>query len=304
MKKILLPVLAAALLAGCAKESDNTGNTENGLVPIRLGAGVENTLTKAATDGPIHLNDKFTAGIGGWESTTTPTYGTATWYSTANITASTTPQAVVLSPGQNYNSSETFNTYIKAWHPEGQPNASGIVTIADNTTGNRDVMIADVVSGNKDNIITDNLNFKHLTSQLIFQVQEGITGVEDGTTLDYIEVQGAQLPTAIDLTDNSVDYTAAAPLKVNYTANSTEVTSKPATIGVPMMIAPMNELKVIVKTNNTTYDEATVQINGAESNAILAGHAYTITLTLGRTGITLKATVTDWIPATGSAELQ
>lgn len=165
-------------------------------------------------------------------------------------------------------------------------------------------MIADAVSGNKENIITDNLEFKHLTSQLVFQVQAGATGVEDGTELEYIEVQGAQLPTAIDLTDNSVDYATAAPLKVNYTANDITVTSALATVGEPMMIAPMSELKVIVKTNKTTYDEATVTIDEAASNAILEGHAYTITLTLGRTGITLKATVTDWIPATGSAELQ
>ena len=302
MKKILLPVLAAALLAGCAKE-ENAGNA-NELVPIRLGAGVENTLSKAATDGPINLNDKFTAGIGGWESTTIPTYGTTTWYSTAEITASTTPQAVTLNPGQNYNSSETYYTYIKAWHPEGTPNASGIVTITDNTKGNRDVMIADAVSGNKENIITDNLNFKHLTSQLVFEVQAGINGVEEGTTLEYIEVQGAQLPTAIDLTDNSVEYATAAPLKVDYTANEIKISNSVATVGNPMMIAPMNELKVIVKTNKTTYDEATVTIDEATSNAIQAGYAYTITLTLGRTGITLKATVTDWIPATGSAELQ
>lgn len=300
MKKVFLSMLAVAALAACSNDDNNV--TDNDLVPIRLGAGVENVVTKAPTDGPINISDQFEAGVGGWETDATPEYKATTWYSTANVTASKDPVGINLTPGQNYNSSEDVETYIKAWHPAGEPTAEGTVTFT-NTKGNMDVMIADAVHGNKSTIITDALNFEHLTTQLIFEVKEGVEGVEEGTTLTSIEVQNAQLPTGINLTNNTVTYAAANNLMVDYTAASLEI-GDVQKVGKPMMIAPMDKLEIIVTTNKTTYPKTQVEIAAADKAKILAGNAYTITLTLGRTGIELKASVTDWIPASGSAVLQ
>lgn len=304
MKKILLPVLAAALLAGCAKESDNAGNTDNGLVPIRLGAGVS-VSTKAS----IETGNTFTAGIGGWESNSTPDYtqfGTGTWYSTANIIANpTTPQSVPLSPGRNYSSVDDVITYMKAWHPAGKPNATGLISF-ENTKGDVDVLLATAIQGSREDYENKVLAFTHQTAQLIFQVKSG-EGLAANTTLKSLQVVDAELPNGIQLgATDAVQYAAPANKDIpDYTADSQVIGAELTTVGAPMMIKPGAELKILASTNNMDYDEITVSLNGGVGTQTLeAGKSYTISLTFGTESIELKATVEDWEEATGSAELQ
>ena len=99
-------------------------------------------------------------------------------------------------------------------------------------------------------------------------------------------------------------YATAADLTVpGITADATTIAATAAFVGSPVMIKPItgNTFSIDVETNNATYTGKTVTVTGSN---IEAGTAYDVTLTFTQSTIELKATVTAWKDATGSANLE
>lgn len=307
--RILLSFLAAGvLLSGCSK-NESGDPSDGGRVPIRLGSGVA-TVSKAPVTGPVISGTQFEAGIAGWENTATETYAAAPlWNTTIQTTANAEEgQAVTWTAQQYYNADENTTTYMKAWYPAGT--LSGTTVTFSNTDGDVDALLAPVVSGTK--LTKDDpdkvLAFAHRTAQINFKVQAG-AGLAANTTLRSIKIKDAQLPTGFDLTkeitaDDVVTYSTAADLTVpGITADAVTIAETAAPAGNPVMIKPIsgNTFSIDVETNNATYTGQTVTVTGTN---VEAGTAYDVTLTVGQSGISLKATVTAWKTETGSADIK
>ena len=313
MKKILLPVLAAALLAGCAKE-ENAGNA-NELVPIRLGAGVEAVATKA----PVNSGDQFTAGIAGWEAAQNAAAYTENpkWNTTITVDEAIDPEngssSVTWAITQHYNNAADIYTHMKAWHPAGTLSGTTVTFEENNTDGADDVLyLTDAVSGNKESS-TLTLPFEHKTTQLIFKVVQG-EGFAAGTTINKIEVVDAATPKGINLATDALEYNNAANLTIQgIDATAGEAILAPDAItpannivGEPVMIKEGSELyiNVLLKEGGDDKEFTNTKVTIDGGGMLKVGTAYTITLTVGREGIMAQATVKDWESATGSAELQ
>lgn len=299
--QILLSFLAAGVLfSGCSK-NESGDPSDGGRVPIRLGSGVA-TVSKA----PVTDGTQFTAGIAGWENTSTETYANEPlWNTMIQTTANaTTAQAVTWTAPQYYNADEGTTTYMKAWHPAGT--LSGTSVTFENTGGDVDALLTPVVSGTKNNKDGKVLAFAHQTAQINFKVKAG-TGLDATTKLRSIKIKSVQLPTGFDLTKTgaaAVTYATAADLSVpGITADATTISGTETSVGNPVMIKPItgNTFSIDVETNNATYTGKTVTVTGSN---IEAGTAYDVTLTFTQSTIELKATVTAWKDATGSANLE
>lgn len=296
----MIPAAFLMLLAGCSKNENAGGDTQEGPVPVRLNSGILEVTTRSVVD----AGSTFTASVAGWETEGTVDYAApAAWTNTPTITASTsTPgSAVTLSPARYYNADDNVKTYIKGWHPAGTL-SDGKVTF-ENTDGTVDAMITEAVVGSKVDAEGKNLVFGHLTTQLKFMVKTG-EGVAEGTTIRSITIKDAELPAGFDLTDNGVTYKSAADLFVpNLTETAIPTTA--ASVGDPVMIKPFsgNTVRLDIQTSEASFTDVTATID--DDANFLPGKAYTITLTFQQKEVELTATVTAWDnTGTGSATIE
>lgn len=307
MKKNFISLLAIAVLAGCSGNEENAAIDDGRLVPIELNAGV-NALSRAVIASGSEITN---IGIAGWEAEEGKVnYAqTYTWHTHLTTTASTTAHNVTWKDQQYYNADENMYTYMKAWYPCGDFKTSLIVDnkVKFSNDGTVDVMMADVVYGSKTDKASGSLQFKHMTSQIKFNVKKG-TGLAEGVQIKKIIIKKAQLPTGFDISKaysdaDAISYADKADLQIP-SINSNQVIGDEAQAGDPVMIRPTggNTFTIDVETSETTYENCAVTLSG---DAVMsAGYVYTITLTFGHAGLELTATVEDWKPATGSAELQ
>ena len=296
MKKILLPVLAAALLAGCAKEGSNPAN--NGPVPIRLGSGIGMEVTSKAPIDPAE-NSQFTASIVGWEGESAPTAYTGaarTWQTTITTTASEEATDVpTWGTTQFYNQDENVNTYMIAWHPEGTL-ADDATTVSFENDGTKDAMIAQMVSGNKNTTTDPVLAFTHASAQIIFKVQTENKDVQVNN-LQSITIKDVKVITGFDLSDYSaINSTTEKDVNVAIDLAGTIGHEEAIEAGDGVMIAPdRREITIDVQADDITYANQKVTLSSA---TIEAGKSYIITLTFKRQGITVDAKVEAWQPGT------
>lgn len=298
MKKILLPVLAAALLAGCAKEE----NAGNGPVPIRLGSGIDMEVTSKAPIDPAK-SSTFTASIVGWEGENAPAsyIGSAkAWQTTITTTASTTAVDVpTWGTTQFYNQDESINTYMVAWHPMGTL-ANDAATVSFTNDGNQDAMIAQMVSGNKETTEDPVLAFTHASAQIIFKVKTENKDVQVNN-LQSINIKDVNVITGFDLSNYSaISSKAEQGVNVAIKNGLTFNHETAIEVGDGVMIAPdRKEITIDVKADNILYNDQKVTLS---STNIEAGKSYVITLTFKRQGITVDATVQAWVPGSQTGD--
>lgn len=303
MKRSILSLLAIVTLAGCSKSENGTGNSgeEGNSTPIVLSAGIPTATVTPGSRAVVETGTPFTAGVAGWETSGAVAYNDATtWYTTADITASTSAQPVTLAAPQVYNANDGIKTYMKAWYPAGSP-AAGKVTFT-NTDGTVDAMLAGEVVGSKNDNTGKVLQFAHKTTQLKFKAVADAS-LAAGTTIEKITVLNAELPTGFDLTADVVTYAAAKALDVPGISEK-EIAMTAAEVGNPVMIKPMNgnTVSLRIETSAATFDNVTATID--DDTNFVEGKAYTITLTFKQQAVDLSATVAEWTPGTGSANVE
>lgn len=266
-------------------------------VPVVLDAGMS-----PAGRTVIENGDRFTAGIGGWETeATSADYSEAVaWYTTADITASASARAVTLSRTQYYNENNAVRTFMQAWHPAGEP-ADGKVTFS-NTDGTTDVMLASPVSGSIEDNTGKVLSFTHRSTQLKFKVVAD-PSLPETTEVRRITVKGVRLPVGFDLVAGKILFGEAAPLDVPGLETPVEITDKATPVGMPVMVMPMsgNTVRLEIETSVATYDDVVATIDG--DTDFVEGKAYVITLAFRHQSLGLSAIVAEWTSGTGSAEV-
>lgn len=296
-------MLSVAVLASCSESEEPVAN--GGEVQIRLNAGLPTATASSDSRQPITGTETFSATVGGWETADAVDYTVApAWTSvTSAIAANANQQGITLDPVQFYEPNDADKTYMKAWYPQAVP-TDGVVTFA-NTDGSVDAMLAAQVMGSRKDAGTKTLEFSHLTTQLIFVVK-GDVSLNDGTTVNMIRVNGAELPTGINLTTDTGVFTAATDGGLTVPGINGVVIPKdgdPVTVGNPVMIRPItqNTLTLDVTTSGNAYEDIVVTVDG--DSEFQAGKAYTITLTFMQEQVRLNATVSEWQTGTGSATI-
>lgn len=293
MKKIYFAILAVAALASCSKENVQEVNSNE----IKLHGAVNIVSTKAV----VGTSDNFTASVAAWEGNATPDYTTAAkWQTTSAISGGASNATLTLATTQYYNADNGIKSYVKAWYPVGTP-STGVVTIS-NTTGDVDVMYAAEISGSKLTNITAPLTFNHLTTQLKFEAVADAT-LAAGTTLSSIKVKSVQIPTSLSLATEALGAAAEADYIVQG-ISANVIGSTAAAVGNPFMILPrtVTGLVLDVVTSTGTFNDVRVTID-TDTN-LLAGKAYTITLTFKQGGISLTTSVTPWTSGIGTGEVE
>ena len=141
MKKVFLSMLAVAALAACSNDDNNV--TDNDLVPIRLGAGVDIEVTSKA---PVIPGPSATQVVAGIYRADEKVSTTLTFTPT-----STSPVEATLGTAWFYpNDGSTVNMY--AWHPNEEVPLEGEDVTFTTKDGTIDVMYA-TASGTKENTI-------------------------------------------------------------------------------------------------------------------------------------------------------
>lgn len=301
MKSCFFSAVVMALLASCSgSEVDEV--IDNGQpVAINLSGGVQ-TAT-AVSRAPITSGSKFTATVLGWEAAdaTPPAYTSdAKWNSTTEeITASSIAGKITLTTPQYYQSNG-FKTYMKAISPVGTVATSTYTFTAPLTDGSVDVLVADAVSGDKVTPVGA-LAFKHALTQFNFEVKKG-EGLGDDVTVTSIQLNDVQLPTGVDLSNNSLKLGAATNISA-LTSGTTVIGASAASAGAPVMVAPIAaaDLTLDIVTSAGTFDGVKVTTTGDD---FMAGTSYTITLTFQKKKINTTASVADWVDGTGSGTVE
>lgn len=299
MKRFLISSLCVLAMVGCTKNStDNSGE----IVPIRLGAEFSAVTKAPVTSGPVNPGNAITAGIIGWENDATPDYAkdAATWNTTIDVAEGPAAgQTVTWTDQKFYNVKETIDTYMKAWYPVGTLKEKDVTF--ENTLGNLDVMAAEAIHGNRTTAGPLTLNFKHLTSQINFQVKRSAEVA--AVTVKAISLNSVSLPNGISLKDNTIACAAEGNLNVSG-INDAVIGINNTTVGTPVMIKPQNALNITVTTSDTEYTGTVTLSNSQGGNTMLAGDSYMVTVTIGATGISLNATIEPWKQQTGEVELK
>ncbi|MDR2131541.1 MAG: fimbrillin family protein [Odoribacteraceae bacterium] len=299
VRKIAISMLLLGFLVACTKKPRGTGSDE--LPPVLLSACIPVTTVLAYSRAPVEIGDRFTATVGGWESSGAVDYTAApTWQSTAEVLVAPTALATALIPQPFYSVNGNIKTYVKAWYPAGTL-TNGVVSFT-NTNGTVDVLLAAGIEGSKNDSEGKVLVFNHKTTQLKFKVVADAT-LAPGTTISKITVLGAQVPTGVDLTTGSVNFAAAAALDLPG-LTTTVIPATATLMGEPVMIKSMtgNTIRLNIVTSLATFIGAEAKIAGDEN--FLEGKAYTITLTFKQKTVELTAVVSEWIQGVGAAELE
>lgn len=304
MKRIGIYLFIGTVLCACSGSDDRDlplPDVEK--TPVVLSAGLP-VKSRAV----INTGDRFTAGVGGWETAGTAADYTAaaTWSTTAAITASASVRTVELAEKQHYSDNDAIRTYMQAWYPMGEL-SDGKVSF-DNPDGTVDAMMAGEVSGSKEDNTGKVLNFTHRTTQLKFKVVAD-PSLPQGTTLKRISVKGVRLPMGFNLAAGKVVFEEnPGALTVPGLATPLEIPGEAAAAGEPVMVMPMtgNTVGLEIETSEATYSDVVATID--DDDDFVEGKAYVITLTFrgqssGQT-LGLSAIVTEWTHGTGSAEIK
>ena len=298
MKKIIIPIMALATLAGCAKEENKGQAGTNEPVFIQLSAG--QVAATISPDSKAPIEGSFTPSIAGWEAAEGSVSYTAapTWQTSATIPAEADNEPVTLEESQVYNPDDDIKTYMQAWYPQGTP-TNGIITF-NAADGTNDAMITAPIFGSKWDNEGKVLEFTRETTQIKFEVV-GNTTLQESTNVQSITLVDVEAPSGFDLTQSTVTYAAQGELSVPGIQN-VPVTTTATAIGEAVIVKAIigNQLELKIVTYNTEH-EVTAVIDDDEN--FVPGKAYTITLTFGQEGIDLTANVSAWdYSGTGSIE--
>lgn len=285
MKKTLIVAILGIIFSGCTK----TGTPEQN-VPINFKAGVSIVTKAAITDiddlEPIQiLRAPDHATNADYSSLTAPTI-TGTINGSGDVTPST---------AQYYNANNALYAWFAAFYPAAVSISSGVATFTIN--GSQDLVWAPSVSaGTKDSPnVAFSFAFAHKLSKIqVNIVAENVSAVSNWGTVNSIKINSA---TSLDL---DIDGSGAGTLAANSTPVLTDIqTLNASDVAVSDVVLTtsnqdMGSIMILPGTNITLKIATTAGNETVNIGTIEAGKAYTINLTFKLTGITFKATLTDW----------
>lgn len=231
--------------------------------------------------------------------------------------------AVSLNPILYYNTTASTKSWLAAVAPAGT--VSGTTVTIPQTDGEQDVMLANsVTAGSSSSTSNPDLTFKHLTTQLNFEMkltsQAGGEWTDKTISLKKISVQKAQVPAEVNVAPTSGEagvskWTDAAMMNVGG-ISSVALGADAVRVGNPLMIQASGQVVIdaVISVGGTdiTFNNVTIKKQDNKTNlSTEAGKSHLITLNVTEpltpadaTKMTVTATVTDWVAGeAGHADL-
>lgn len=314
MKTFIFSALALGMMTSCANtDVEGVSTVDNGEpVAIQLSAGVQQNVVVSRA--PVTGSTKFKPTILGWEAEKIENidYTVTPWSASTNeeIAGNAKGVSITLNPVQYYNADGAINTFMKAFYVSDNAtvtvdNDKKYIYTFENTDGSKDVLLSNTVSGNKTTETVPSFSFVHPLTQVSFKVIAG-DGLAANTKLTSIKLKGVTLPVGFDFSNDDaplVYSTPAADLVVSNITTPLAITAVAADAGNPVMIQPISNLKLDIVTSSGTFTNIPVTLKD-NATELVAGTAYTITLTFTQKSITGTASVAVWNPGEGSATVQ
>lgn len=343
--KTKLSVAAMALLLASCSSNDNDLLPENpvnatpiqvsqsvqGMVKTRaaVGVGSDVTATVLVADGSSNnadaadwanfspvLANEVTEDGGQNKLKTRATVSTASFKAGSKATVS-------LNPILYYHTTTGTKSWLAAVAPAGT--VSGTTVTIPQTDGEQDVMLADAAAaGSSSSASEPELTFKHLTTQLNFEMkvtaQNGGEWTDKTISLKKIRVQKAQVPAEVNVAPTSGEagvskWTDAAMMNVGG-ISSVALGADAVRVGNPLMIQASGQVVIdaVISVGGTdiTFNNVTIKKQDNKTNlSTEAGKSHLITLNVTEpltpadaTKMTVTATVTDWVAGdAGHADL-
>lgn len=343
--KTKLSVAAMALLLASCSSNDNDLLPENpvnatpiqvsqsvqGMVKTRaaVGVGSDVTATVLVADGssnnadaadwanfsPVLVNEVKEEN-GQNKLKTRATVSTASFKAGSKATVS-------LNPILYYHTTSGTKSWLAAVAPAGT--VSGTMVTIPQTDGEQDVMLADAAAaGSSSSASEPELTFKHLTTQLNFEMkvtaQNGGEWTDKTISLKKISVRNAQVPVEVNVAPASgkagvSKWTDAAMMNVGG-ISSVALGADAVRVGNPLMIQASGQVVIdaVISVGGTdiTFNNVTIKKQDNKTNlSTEAGKSHLITLNVTEpltpadaTKMTVTATVTDWVAGdAGHADL-
>lgn len=343
--KTKLSVAAMALLLASCSSNDNDLLPENpvnatpiqvsqsvqGMVKTRaaVGVGSDVTATVLVADGSSNnadaadwanfspvLANEVKEESGQNKLKTRATVSTASFKAGSKATVS-------LNPILYYHTTAGTKSWLAAVAPAGT--VSGTTVTIPQTDGEQDVMLADAAAaGSSSSASEPELTFKHLTTQLNFEMkvtaQNGGEWTDKTISLKKISVQKAQVPAEVNVAPTSGEagvskWTDAAMMNVGG-ISSVALGADAVRVGNPLMIQASGQVVIdaVISVGGTdiTFNNVTIKKQDNKTNlSTEAGKSHLITLNVTEpltpadaTKMTVTATVTDWVAGeAGHADL-
>jgi len=295
MKKVSLYVaILATLLSACSSNDGVPDRPES--AEIRVGATVSEAVTKA----PVTTGDKFTAAITAFESSAYPVWtAQPAWQNTITLTASQESSGnwVPLDNSKVYPNGG--NVYMAAWHPD-IPSENGVVQF--NKTGTEDVMYGGIVYGSRQAPVSSPFTFGHKLTQLNFCVQATAEFLRNNIdkSISKIEIIDGQYPSSMTIADGKIAYEDKSVKPEVPGIAQYVLTTSLESVGSPLMIGPMDALKIKVDyADGNSSNEISINnvVDGKTPLEVKEGYAHSINLIFqGRDEIVILATgsVSEW----------
>ena len=321
MKKILISLLAAAVLSGCSKNEGGAPPTSGVPVPdpsapISLSAGIDATSeSKAAVSG--------TAFPASTENVFRPSTDWSTAYFADEQVDSGAESALSLKNAQYYPANGD-KVYFYAYTPAATSLTVGTSSAAPVAnymlTGQEDIMAAQVTTGiAKAATGTQSqpeLAFTHKLMQVRFKMVKDASFME-GQKVVELKIKGVKTQAKLDITTGELTFApeTTADLSLPITAGTNDgITAEGTTLDGCLMLEPGTEITVGVIAGdkaetgedeitgeNITYEDVKVTLsNGA------AGVSHLVTFTFKRNSIVPTAAITDWtvVEEEGSTDIK
>lgn len=343
--KTKLSVAAMALLLASCSSNDNDLLPENpvnatpiqvsqsvqGMVKTRaaVGVGSDVTATVLVADGSSNnadaadwanfspvLANEVKEENGQNKLKTRATVSTASFKAGSKATVS-------LNPILYYHTTAGTKSWLAAVAPAGT--VSGTTVTIPQTDGEQDVMLPDAAeAGSSSSASNPELTFKHLTTQLNFEMkvtaQNGGEWTDKTISLKKISVRNAQVPVEVNVAPASgkagvSKWTDAAMMNVGG-ISSVALGADAVRVGNPLMIQASGQVVIdaVISVGGTDITFNNVTIKKQDNTTDLsteAGKSHLITLNVTEpltpedaTKMTVTATVTDWVAGdAGHADL-
>ena len=318
MKKIIISMLTMAAMVACSSESDPIDNIDpkgDAKVEVKLNAGINYVETKA----PIVTANGFLssdlANVFFFKSEGTPDWSTVT--SAISGTIKKTDGEISFTQAQFYPTNGSnlsiIGLYLGASATSPVP-SSGIITAT--IDGTQDIIYTPTaVTGSRVTPAATNLVFNHLLTQISFKIRKDNAVTEDialtGVKITKVNEIDINKTVTIDLTKSS-DYlsfsgssTEGFTVTGYPTANLTDDAIPTTVTDAIMLESEISSIRVELASDAFPSKKLTAKINGLPetNNMFEKGKAYTITLTVKDKAFSGNATITDWDPKTGSADI-
>lgn len=295
MKKFFYPAVAllATSMIACTSENEPTLTDNDQPVEIKLSAKMTEYAVEVQSRAALNDFDESKYYFVRWDG------------ETQNL--NTTPLAATIASGgaitfdaTQYYKVNGDKAYFIGYYPEGTC-SNGTVTFT-GLNGTQDILYAGEVSGDKTTpIAAQAIVFNHKLAQLNFKFEKDAS-FTNNVSIAALKVNGTKLPESLNLADGELSFaTTASPITVfdnkTYAADATPTEN--------VMVQPVAGSDITIE---ITLDgiATPITITPTFSDATLvAGTAYTITLTFKQKSIDATAKMEGWkTTGTGSGEIQ